>query len=177
MIEETGGFSAFPPGTSVEDAKEYIFHHLTTLQLTEKACGEAAAAAGKWRDRVDLAREKGAADLALEAEREAARHEARRDALAAESAALKGQIEQMRRHIPGLAARERSIDPDLLEQELRIALGETPGDGAPETRVNRRFEEMAAGAALEALKAKMARAGNAGSTGNDDHTGTGESAP
>ena len=162
MIEETGNFSAFPPGTSAADAREYIFHHLTTLHLTEKARDEATVAAEKWRDRVNLAHEKGDMDLAHEAEREAARHEARRDALAAESDALTGQIEQMRRQIPGLAARERSIDPDLLEQELRIALGEPPGDGAMEAETSRRFEEMSADAALEALKAKMGRGGNVG---------------
>jgi hypothetical protein len=58
-----------------------------------------------------------------------------------------------------LAARERSIDTDLLEQELLIANGRMPGD-EEKARSERAFDkletEAAAEAALAKLKAKMA---------------------
>ena len=68
----------------------------------------------------------------------------------------------MRRQIPLLAARERSIDPDLLEQELLMTLGNMPGD-EEKVRAERQFREMekaqSADAALDELKAKMNRQG------------------
>jgi hypothetical protein len=78
--------------------------------------------------------------------------------LAAEAAGLRESIERMRRQLPGLAARQRSIDPDLLEQEMLIALGRNPGDEAA-VGLERKMAglEKTAGAAdaLAALKAKM----------------------
>jgi hypothetical protein len=64
----------------------------------------------------------------------------------------------MRGQLAGLAARERSIDPDLLEQELLIARGGTPGE-TPAPNLERRFAAAEADAALEALKAKLKTAG------------------
>jgi hypothetical protein len=58
-----------------------------------------------------------------------------------------------------LAARQRSIDPDLLEQELLIAAGYLPGE-EEKAQNDRLFSEMeknaAADAALSELKVKMA---------------------
>jgi hypothetical protein len=67
----------------------------------------------------------------------------------------------MRRRLPGVAARERRIDPDLLEQELLITLGRMPGEGegpAGEGAAlpgDDAFKDAEVGAALAALKAKM----------------------
>jgi phage shock protein A len=141
-------------GMGVADAKEYILHYITTLKLTEKKHGELAGEHEKWLSRVNLARSKGAEDLALTAQGEADKLQAERDALAAEIAGLKVQINRMRDQLPGLAARERSVDPDLLEQELLIALGETPGEDG-KADLERQFKEAEADAALEALKTKM----------------------
>jgi phage shock protein A len=137
-------------GMGVADAKEYILHYITTLKLTEKKHGELAGEQEKWLSRVNLARSRGAEDLAQTAQGEADKLQAERDSLAAEIAGLKTQIQRMRDQLPGLAARERSVDPDLLEQELLIALGE---DGKAE--LDRQFKAAEANAALEALKMKM----------------------
>jgi hypothetical protein len=71
---------------------------------------------------------------------------------------LKSQIETMRSQLPGLAARERSIDPDLLEQELLISRGYLPGDEV-KAETDRRVRDLEKNAALdaelEALKTKM----------------------
>ncbi len=150
-------------GMSPEAAKEYIAAHAATRLLNEKKIAELDAAAAKWRERAALARSKGVADLAEAAEAELARTAAERDALAAETAELARSIESMRSQLPGLAARQRSVDPDLLEQELLIAAGRTPGDeaeaAAAETgkKLDGLEKESAADAALAELKARMAR--------------------
>jgi phage shock protein A len=147
-------------GMDVGTAKEYIFHHITTLKLTEKKIQDLEAELSQWNSRIELAKSKGAADLALEAAGEAEKIRAQQAILAGEMAELRAQIEEMRKQLPGLAARERNIDPDLLEQELLIALGRMPGE-EKQAETDRLFQQMekdsAAEAALEALKAKMGK--------------------
>jgi hypothetical protein len=68
----------------------------------------------------------------------------------------------MRTQLPGLAARERSIDPDLLEQELLISAGHLPGDGekVKNERILRELQkDNDAETALAKLKAKMEQEG------------------
>jgi hypothetical protein len=89
--------------------------------------------------------------------KEAGRVRARIEALLAKIEELRAKIEKMRKDLPALAARERGVDPDLLEQELLIVLGKNPGDEAGAGNAVRDFEALEAGAALEALKAEMGR--------------------
>jgi phage shock protein A len=138
-----------------QNSREYIFALITTLKLTEKEICSLENEAAKWKNRTALARSRGIADLLAEAEREAERINTKLAALKEEERSLRDNIETMRRQLPGLAARERSIDPDLLEQELLMALGRDE----KESEIDRAFEklekESAADAALEALKDKM----------------------
>jgi phage shock protein A len=140
------------------EAKEYVFHHIATLRLTEKKIQELDGELALWQGRAELARSKGAADLAAEAERQAEAIRARRSGLEEENAGLKAGIDRMRALIPALGARDRRVDPDLLEQELLIAAGYNPGDGDA-ARTDRRFgdleKEEDAEEALRALKARM----------------------
>jgi hypothetical protein len=147
--------SGFPPGISAEDAKEYLFRHIAALKIAEKAREETAGEYQKWLKRAELAESRAAADLIEAARGETVRLQARYDTLNVEITELEELIAALRRQLPGLAARERNIDPDLLEQELRIVLGEDPGEGPTAATLDRRFEEMNADAALEALKRKM----------------------
>jgi hypothetical protein len=153
-------------GMSAGAAKEYIFHHIAALKLAEKARDGFLADLDKWEKRAELARVRGARDLAAEAEKEAGRVRARAEGLAAEIADIRDQIEKTRKGLPASAARERSVDPDLLEQELLILLGKNPGDEIPAGKAGGGFKDLEAAAALEALKAGM------GGTG----TGTGAEA-
>lgn len=168
-------------GMDAEAAREYIFHFITTQKLTEKKIGELKAAQAKWRDRAELARSKAMEDLAGEAEAEAERAGTQISALEAEAGELGRKIETMRSRLPGLAARERRIDPDLLQQELLITLGgEGEEGGSPPpgstgkppaglNQTNRAFAEMNAETALESLKRKMGLAGGlAGGSGDTD---------
>jgi len=142
-------------GMSVTEAKDYILSFITTLKLTEKEIGALEEEAAKWKDRVDLARSKGMQDILAGAEREAERVNAKLNGLLEEALSLKNGIADMRRQLPALAAKERSVDPDLLEQELLMALGQTEEEAATEKAFRKLEKESAADSALEALKSKM----------------------
>jgi len=158
LNDESSPLDANLTGMSPAEAKEYIFNFITTLKLTEKQIQNLDEEISKWQSRIELANSKGQGDLAEEAEKEKNRLLEKQTALKAEAEQIKQQIEKMRQQLPSLAARERSIDPDLLEQEMLIAVGYLPGDDE-KVKAERRFKEMekeqAADAALEELKAKM----------------------
>jgi phage shock protein A len=142
-------------GMSAPAAKEYIFGLITTVKLTEKEIHSLEEEAAKWKGRVELARSGGKNELAGEAQNEAERVEKKLAALRDEKNSLRSQVEAIRRQLPGLAARERSIDPDLLEQELLMVLGQT-GEEAETDRAFRKLEkESQADSALQALKEKL----------------------
>ncbi|MDR2767746.1 MAG: chromosome partitioning protein [Treponema sp.] len=150
-------------GMTVPQARELIGAHIIQVKLNEKQCAALEAEAAKWRGRAELARSKNAADLQAEAERLAAAAETKLAALKAETAELAADIKRLFRQLPALAARERSVDPDLLLQELLISAGMNPGEEAL-LGVERKFaaleKDAAAGAELAALKAKLAGGGN-----------------
>jgi phage shock protein A len=142
-------------GMSATEAKEYIFNFIATLKMTEKEISALEEEALKWKNRVDLARSKGMQDILAEAEREADRVNAKLAGLVEEALSPKNGIADMRRQLPTLAAKERSVDPDLLEQELLMALGQTAEEAATEKAFRKLEKENAADSALEALKSKM----------------------
>jgi phage shock protein A len=147
-------------GMDAAGAREYILDFITTLKLTEKKIRELDEDLAKWKSRIDLARSQGKDDLAAEAEQAAGQIRGQQVQLAEEAAELKEQIKKMREQIPALAARERSVDPDLLEQELLMAAGYLPGDeekAETERRVRDIEKNSAADAALEKLKENMAK--------------------
>ncbi|MCL2209765.1 MAG: chromosome partitioning protein [Treponema sp.] len=145
-------------GMSPAEAKDYIFNFISTLKLNEKQIQNLDDEIAKWNSRMELAKSKDQAEMALDAEKEKNRLLEKQSALRTETEQLKLQIEEMRRQLPLLAARERSIDPDLLEQELLMAAGNLPGD-EEKVRAERQFREMeraqTAEAALDELKTKM----------------------
>ena len=142
-------------GMSAAAAKDYILEFITTLKLTEQEISALEEEAAKWKTRVDLARSRGVEDLLREAEKEEERANAKLADLREEARALKERIDTMRRQLPGLAARERSVDPDLLEQELLMALGRTEEEAETERAFRKLEKESSSDDALEALKAKM----------------------
>jgi phage shock protein A len=145
-------------GMKINDAKQYIVQHLIQFKTNAKKIDELNQEIEKWNKRVELAREKGVEDLANEAQRKADQLRAECETLTAENDDLKNLIDSMRRQLPHLAASERSIDADLLEQELLIAAGYNPGD-EEKVGLNKKFadleKDVSADVALEALKKKM----------------------
>ena len=142
-------------GMSAAEAKEYLHKLITTFKLTQKEIGALEEEAAKWRSRVELARSKGMDDILADAERETERIITRLISMGDEIRSYKEGIEAIKRQLPALAARERSVDPDLLEQELLMALGRTEEDAATERAFRKLEKDNAADSALEALKAKM----------------------
>ncbi|MDR1107700.1 MAG: chromosome partitioning protein [Spirochaetaceae bacterium] len=145
-------------GMDAAGAKEYRYHAAVTLKLTEKKLEAVEGEILKWKGRVALSRSRGEDALAGEAEAMVRQFEAEREALTGEIRDLTGEIEGLRRQLPGLAARERSIDPDILEQELLLALGKTGAEDARKT--DEELKQLPADAALEALKEKMRKTGS-----------------
>ena len=158
MINEQKAAPDDLKGLDVASAKEYILGLLSTLKLTEKELEGLKEEEAKWERRAVLAREQGKDDLLRAAEEERKKTSTRKAALENEVQDLKVQISNLKQQLTLLPTRERSIDPDLLEQELLILTGRMPGDEkeAAQDRAFRKLEkEAAADAALEALKARM----------------------
>ena len=103
-------------------AKDYLLALITTLKLTEKEISALESEAAKWENRTELARSGGKDDLLTEAEKETGRIKVKLLKLREEELSLKDNITAVKRRLPGIDARERSIDPDLLEQELLMTL-------------------------------------------------------
>ncbi len=145
-------------GMSFVEAKAYVAAHITSLSLTRKRIGDLDADVSKWEARVQLARAHGDPALERAAEAELDRIKTARANLAAEAQDLEESVQRMRRALPGTAARERTVDPDLLEQELLIAAGHLPGE-EDEVAAERKLDELESAQsvddALAALKAKM----------------------
>jgi phage shock protein A len=152
-------------GMSAAAAKEYIFGLTATLKLTEKSIHSLEEEAVKWKGRVELARSGSKDDLISEAEREAQKVEEKLVGLREEEVSLRDQIEDVRKKLPGLAARERSVDPDLLEQKLLMALGKMGEEADTEKAFEKLEKDASADAALQALKEKMAEEKLKGSAG------------
>jgi len=142
---------------SVAAAKEYIFGLIATLKLTEKDIHSLEEEAAKWKGRVELARSAGKNDLASEAEREAQRAGEKLACLREEEVSLRNEIEAIRKKLPSLAARERSVDPDLLEQELLMALGKTGEEAETDRAFEKLEKDASADSALQALKDKLSK--------------------
>jgi phage shock protein A len=147
-------------GLDSASAKEYILGIISTLKLTEKEIQNLSEQESLWEGRAKLAEEKGRDDLFQEALKECERVKNRRIELETEAAELKATIENLKAQLRILPAKERSVDPDLLEQELLILSGRMPGEEEEAAR-DRSFEklekEASADAALEELKARMGR--------------------
>jgi len=140
---------------NIQEAKEEIFALITTLKLTEKEIITLEEEVLKWEKRIELALSGGKDELALEAEKEAQRIKVKLAELWEEKHSYRNSIDALRRQLPGLAARERSIDPDVLEQELLMALGHTEEEAETERVFRKLEEESTAEIALNELKAKM----------------------
>lgn len=140
-------------GMSPQEAKSYILAHITDLNLLKKRIEEMQADLESWRSRAALAASKGIADLAATAEAQAARVAETLAPLLAEAQALKRDIETMKEQLPGLAARERSIDPDQLLANLQMASGEMDDPDGP--RLEKSFKEAEADQSLADLKRSL----------------------
>jgi phage shock protein A len=77
-----------------------------------------------WSSRVALAEGKGLADLASGARAQVSNLESKRDTLKSERQGLEIDAQRLKEALPGIKARQRSIDPDRLQAELSMLTGE-----------------------------------------------------
>jgi len=147
-------------GMDEQSAKEYLLGFITTYKLTQKKIDEIDADIAKWNSRIEHARSKGAEDLAAEAEKEVERLNVTKQNLITEADEYKRQIAEIQSQFKTLGAYIRSVDPDLLNQELLISAGYNPGEEEKlhtENKLRELEKESLAQSALDELKAKMGK--------------------
>jgi phage shock protein A len=145
------------------ETQEQLKAVMTTLKLTEKKHEELGFALSKWKKRVELARNSGQTDLQSSAEAECAQLMAQEQSLADEIAEYKEQIVKLRAELPRRAAQQRTVDTDILAQELLMAAGYNPGEEA-KVAADQAWAETEKQTAIEnalaSLKEKMKSSGS-----------------
>jgi phage shock protein A len=141
--------------------RDYLLRHIASLKLSEKDLASTQNDIRKWESRVELARKAGKPDLEAAALQQLEGLRTKEGRLLTEVDELKATVGQIKAGLPHAAASERSVDPDLLEQEFRIQLGEdlsSPEDAsssATKAQFAKLEQSTAADDALTALKRKM----------------------
>jgi hypothetical protein len=143
-------------GMAPEEAKSYVLAHLTDLKLLQQRVAEAEAECASWQARVSLAETKGLVELQAQAAAKLAESRSKADSLKAEELALAKDIETMRQQVPGLAARVRSVDPDILLAGLQMVTGEM--DDPDKGKLEAEVKHIQADDALSALKVSLGMA-------------------
>lgn len=152
-------------GMAPDAAKGYIAAHITDLHLLKKRIEERKAELDSWKSRAELAASKGVQDLEAAARAQAEKLAEALAPLLAEAQALGRDIETMKAQLPGLAARERRVDPDLLLAELQMATGEFDHPGQAE--LAKGLKDAQADQDLAKLKGELG-----GAPGGGDETAT-----
>jgi hypothetical protein len=142
-------------GMAPAAARAYVVGHIASLSAYRKDIAKLDDGIVLWKNRVGLAVSAGKAELESAAQAKLAELESERARLAGEAEDLRAQIEEMKRQLPGLSARMRSVDPDQLLAEMSLALDDVDGEKAESRRAEAEAASLSADAALAALKAKM----------------------
>jgi len=157
-------------GLDLVGAKAYMMDFATNARLLRKDIAALDLEIGTWTKRVALAEGKGMAELAQAAKTRLGELEAKRGPLAAEAADIEAKVARIREKLPGIAARERSIDADRLLAELQLMTGELLGDDSAklEETMRKLETETAVDSALAAMKGGEAGAPPSGPTGGGE---------
>lgn len=147
-------------GLSAADAKAYALEFVTALKGLDRELSAMGDEIATWAKRVELAAAKGAAELEAGARARLGELSSKRAALEAERAELAAKVDRIREKLPMAGASERSVDPDLLLAELRMAAGQDPDDrddpaGPSPSALEEGLASLGADDALAALKRKM----------------------
>ncbi len=136
-------------GLGPKEASAYVLAFITTLKQTEKALAAAAEEVALWARRVTLARSKGEAELAAQAEIRLSEAEGKETKLKAELAELSSKVSVLKEKLMRVRMTgARLVDADLLLAQLEMVVGK-------QDDLSRTMKSMEAGAALEDLKKKM----------------------
>jgi hypothetical protein len=147
-------------GMSAADARAYAIEFMTALKTLERDLATVGDEIALWAKRVELAAAKGAAELEAAARAKLDELGIKRATLSSERDELAGKVERIRGKLPMAGATERSVDPDLLLAELRMAAGQSPDDrddipGVSSPKLADDLAALGADDALAALKRKL----------------------
>ncbi|MDD3819973.1 hypothetical protein SDC9_16192 [bioreactor metagenome] len=138
-------------------AMELLLAYTTDIKRHDKDIEALEKDRRLWNSRVKLAEERSLAELAQGARAQLSRIEASLSGLVAARDELKLDVFRIREALPAIKARRRSIDPDLLQAELSMLVGEE--QGLPAAKLEDEFKALEEKAEdqdpLEKLKRKM----------------------
>jgi chromosome segregation ATPase len=156
-------------------AQEMLLAYMTDIKTHEKDIETVKRDVALWRSRVALAESKGLAELANGARKQLGESEEKLSQIEASKAELVADAQRIKEAIPGIKAKERSIDPDLLQAQLSMMTGESLD---PEkARLDKELSALDAApksdSALDELKRKMGLApdGTSGASGAANESG------
>jgi len=112
-----------------QGAMELLFAYTTDIKRHEKDMESLEKEIALWTSRVSLAEGKGLADLAAAARAQLDQLKGKAAEIAASKAELARDAQRIKESLSGIKAKERSIDPDLLQAELSMMTGEALDPG------------------------------------------------
>lgn len=140
-------------GLSLDEARDYVLAHITTLKQTKRQREQVDADIALWQERSRLAADRGAMDLSEKATAVVAQLTAKKTTLEGEERQLETTVTLLKENLrKRLVMGERLVDTDRLLAELEMAVGE---DKANELATDRALNEAKAQAALDELKKKL----------------------
>jgi phage shock protein A len=140
-----------------EGARGMMLAFATDAKRIEKEVAALRGEESQWASRVKLAQGRGMAELAAAAAARQAELSGKIQALEAERSSILRDLELLRESLPGIAAKERRIDPELLLAQMQMMTGELLHPEAAAAESELRTLESRAGVedALAGLKRKM----------------------
>lgn len=138
-------------------AMELLFAYTTDIKRHEKDIEALKKDVALWASRVNLAESRGMAELAAGAKTQLLGLEARLGEIQATKAELERDAARIKEALPGIKARQRSIDPDQLQAELAMMTGEAldPEKARLERELKTLADNPSDNDPLAALKKKM----------------------
>jgi hypothetical protein len=139
-----------------QGAMDLLFAYTTDVKRHEKDIAAFDKEIELWSSRVKLAEAKAMPDLAEAARRQLGQITEKRDSVEASRIELARDVQRLKEALPGIKAKERSIDPDQLLAELSMLTGEAMD---PEkAKIDRELSALSSSPSedtLAALKRKM----------------------
>ncbi len=143
-------------GLGPKEAAEYTLAFITTMKQTERELAKVSEEMATWTRRVTLARDRGEASLAEQAQAKIPPLEARRATLEGEVQELRVKAGVLKEKLGRLRMKlARSVDTDMLLAQLQMLAG-------PKDAVAEAFQKEEAQARLDELKKKMEGKGGPG---------------
>jgi len=140
-----------------DGAMNLLFAYTTDIKRADKEIEALQKEIALWTSRVSLAEGKGLTELVAGARAQLGQLEAKVADIHASRAEMERDAGRIKEALPGIKARERSIDPDLLQAELSMMTGEAldPEKAKLDRELDALSKTDASADPLAALKRKM----------------------